>query len=56
MEQNMGYIVLALLAAPMAVVCFFILAIATGLIHERNATETIAKNYRASWKALARAD
>jgi hypothetical protein len=52
MEHEMGYcLLLALLAVPLAVVSFFILAIATGLIHEPTSAESAARNYAASWKS-----
>jgi hypothetical protein len=56
MEHDMGYVVLlALLAAPLAVVWFFILAIATGLIHEPTPAESVAQNYAISWKSTRHA-
>jgi hypothetical protein len=54
MEHDMGYVVLLLLAAPLAVVWLFILAIATGLIHEPTAAESVAHNYGTSWKTVIR--
>jgi hypothetical protein len=51
METGMGYIVLLLLAVPFVVGSGFILAIATGLIHEPTGTESVAYCYGQSWKS-----
>ncbi|MCB9933885.1 MAG: hypothetical protein H6841_10740 [Planctomycetes bacterium] len=51
MDQPMGYIILlAIAAVPTGLFGMFLLAIATGVIHEPTAIETVAHNYGLSWK------
>jgi hypothetical protein len=52
MDIGMGYVLLALLVAPMALLWLFILAIVTGLLHEPTAVQTVAQAYRQSWKSI----
>ena len=48
----MGYFVLlGLIALPFIALWCIMLAIATGLFHERTDAESIAQNYQLSWKS-----
>jgi hypothetical protein len=49
----MGYLILLAIAAiPAGLLGTFLLAMATGVIHEPTAIETVAHNYGDSWKSL----
>jgi len=49
----MGYLILlAVAAVPAGLFGMFLLAIATGVIHEPTAIETVAHSYRDSWKSV----
>lgn len=51
MDQSMGYLILlAIAAVPAGLLGTFLLAMATGVIHEPTAIETVAHNYGLSWK------
>lgn len=51
MDQPMGYIILlAIAAVPTGLLGTFLLAIATGVIHEPTPIQTVAHNYGLSWK------
>jgi len=51
MDQPVGYLILLAIAAiPAGLFGTFLLAMATGVIHEPTAIETVAHNYRLSWK------
>jgi len=51
MEIEMGYVIAALIALPLIAVWSLMIAMATGLVRERAAVETIAHNYGTSWKS-----
>lgn len=51
MDQSMGYLILLAIAAiPAGLLGAFLLAMATGVIHEPTPIETVAHNYGLSWK------
>lgn len=54
MDKPMGYLILLAIAAiaaiPAGMFGTFLLAMATGVIHEPTAIETVAHNYGLSWK------
>lgn len=53
MDQSMGYLILlAVAAVPAGLFGMFLLAIATGVIHEPTPIESVANNYAASWKSF----
>ncbi len=50
----MGYAILTILALPIIAVSAFMLLIATGVFHEFDEAEEVARNYGLSWKSTAR--